>query len=125
MNFVKELRKDLVSLMTAVLPNKIFYYEAPVGATLPYIVFSFLTIIDDYDSVTLLHESPLQVSIFHTSQNNLETLVQSVVDVLNNKETNITIIGYDTLRLEKTALRFSKNDEIYQADIDFLIQISQ
>lgn len=124
MILVNGLIKNIYDALNNVVPNKSFYYEAPVGTALPFCVFSFITIVDDYDSVSKLHDTLLQVSVFSKTQSELETLVQNIVNALDNNEGAIVIPAYDTLRLEKKSARFSKSNRGCQADLDFLIIIS-
>lgn len=122
MNIVRQIRETIYMKMSEVIQN--FYYEAPVGTALPYAVFSFLTMVDDYDTVSKLHNTPMQISVFSTTQNDLEVKVQKIYEKLNDNISEMIIDNGQILRIEKTLLRFSKSDEIYQADMEFLILIS-
>lgn len=105
--------------------GRVYYLQAPQGASMPCCVYSFYADTHSWDSGSEFEEVYVQFSIFdsNSSSSNIGTLESNLIDLLN---TTLTITGYTQISLKRLSKRYLIDENrIWNSIIEYRIELQK
>lgn len=124
---IETLRTKIYSQLNSIaaIANKVFYAEAVTGTTLPYAVFFDVVNNKTRDTGTIFEETYLQVSIFTKTASEVNSIGNSILGKIVDKETTLTttdwIVNYADLQFSRTI----KTEYGFQGDYQFRLFLTK
>ncbi len=106
--------------------TEMYNTKAPEDAVFPYIVFSLVSDVQDFDSDSLMEDTLIQFNIF--SDKSAVTQVCAIFEALKGVTVEgtgydfyeLSVDNYTTLLLKRDAARLIKADDVWQYNVTYM-----